>query len=322
MPVTNTTQHSPSPQRVHLQTDRRPPVCAPGPRTALVFNALTIDVEDWIQSVYDLNAPLTDWFCRNTGCVLEHLASRRVTATFFVLGLAAKKAPQLVRDIQNAGHEIQSHGFGHRPAYTQTAKEFREDIASSKALLEDLTGTPIIGYRAPMFSIDRRNLWALDVLADCGFVYDSSIFPVKTRRYGIAGAPNRPHHLRLPTGASLIEIPVATYRAVGRTLPMGGGGYIRLFPFSMISRAVRQLNVQRQPAVLYMHPYEYNPSELRRLPIHIPLPLRIHQTVGRAGFRAKIDRLLSEFRFGSIEAMLRQCGTLRSHEYTDAVNGR
>jgi len=287
------------------------PSPSPAPHCRLtVRNALTIDVEDWIQSVLDVDRPLTARFVRNTHRVLEFLADRDVKATFFILGLAAENAPELVREIHRAGHEVQSHGWGHRLLHTLARKEIRNDLLHSKKLLEDITGEPIIGYRAPAFSITRRNLWVLDVIAECGYRYDSSIVPAATRRYGIDGVPWWPFRLATPSGAELIEVPVATFRFFRRR-PIGGGGYFRLYPASMIVRSFRALNRAGIPATAYVHPYEFAPNELSELATDagnkcfIPLRLRLTQGLGRGGVPRKLDRLLSEFSFGPVGEVIR-----------------
>lgn len=282
-----------------------------------ISNILTVDVEDWIQSVFDVNAPLTDRFVANTHMVLEHLAERGVHATFFVLGLAAEKSPQLVREIQAAGHEIQSHGYGHRLVTTQTPRQFTEDVERASRVLEDITGTRIVGYRAPAFSIGRENLWALDVLAECGMEYDASLCPVRTRRYGLAGIPLVPHQLRTEGRNTLLELPVATRRVWGKVVPAGGGGYARLWPYSILRRTVEQLNAAAVPAVFYMHPYEYNPSELSSFDIRIPWKTRVHQSLGRSWLRARIDRLLREYPFGTVAAWRATQSTLPAFDVAD-----
>ena len=278
-------------------------------------NAISVDVEDWQQSVLDPDLPVSDRFLANTRKVLGAFADHGVRGTFFVLGLAAEKAPDLVREIQQAGHEIQSHGYGHRLVHTLTEQEFRDDLKRSKKLLEDMTGQPIIGYRAPAFSITLRNLWALDALVECGYEYDSSIFPLRAPRYGIAGAPRHPHRLRTPAGYELLEIPVATYRRFGRTIPIGGGGYLRLFPYGVIKRGLRQMNQAGHPATIYMHPYEYDPTELDRLGYSLPLKRRLHQGLGRRGLPRKVDHLLHDFSFGSIRQVIDSLTDLPCREY-------
>lgn len=267
---------------------------------ARVLNAVTVDVEDWPQSVMDPTLPLTDCFRANTRKLLAAFAARSVRGTFFVLGLAADKAPDLVREIQAAGHEIQSHGWGHELIHTQTPAQFRQSVERSKKLLEDITGAEVYGYRAPAFTITRRTLWALDVLVETGHRYDSSIFPKQMPRYGIDGAPRYPHQLRTPAGHTLYEFPVAVYEFAGRRVPVGGGGYFRLFPYWFLRRGVVQLNAQRQPATIYMHPYEYAPHELSHVGYPVSWRLWLHQRPGRHRFPGRVDRMLREFRFGAI----------------------
>lgn len=279
------------------------------------LNAISVDVEDWLQSTIDAKLPLTDRFPRSTRAVLEAFARHGVRGTFFVLGLAAEKAPELVREIQAAGHEIQSHGYGHELLYGLTRAQLHEDLERSKKLLEDMTGQEIFGYRAPAFTITLANLWALDVLVDCGYRYDSSVFPVQTSRYGIDGAPWYPHRLRTPGGREILELPVATYRLGRRRLPVGGGGYFRLFPYAVIRRGVRQNNEAGHPVTIYMHPYEYDPVEFRELGYPVPWRQRLHQGLGRRRFPRKIDRMLAEFPFGTMRDVIAAIGELPTHEY-------
>jgi polysaccharide deacetylase family protein (PEP-CTERM system associated) len=261
-------------------------------------NAISVDVEDWLQSTLDPNLPLTDRFQASTRKVLQAFADANVRGTFFILGLAAEKAPQVVREIHDAGHEIQSHGYGHQLVYTLTPEQFRQDLLRSKGLIEDQVGVKVTGYRAPVFSILEQNLWALDVLVECGFEYDSSLFPVRTGRYGVEGTPLVAHRLKAPAGGELIELPVATYAVAGKTLPVGGGGYFRLFPYWVIRRAIAQQNAKGQPVTIYMHPYEYDPVEFRELGVHVPLRKRLHQGIGRRGFPKKVRRMLADTPFG------------------------
>jgi polysaccharide deacetylase family protein (PEP-CTERM system associated) len=279
------------------------------------LNAITIDVEDWLQSTVDSRLPLTDHFYANTHKVLAALADRQTRGTFFVLGLAAEQAPGLVREIQAAGHEVQSHGYGHELLHELTPAQFRADLERSKKLLEDITGREICGYRAPAFTITRRTLWALDVLAETGFRYDSSVFPLRTPRYGIEGAPYYPHLLRTPAGHEIREFPVASYRCAGRRIPIGGGGYVRLFPYFVLQRGIRQLNAEHRAATIYMHPYEYNPGEFQELDQSISWKMRLHQGLGRGRFPRRIDRLLAEFRFGPICDVLASITSWPTHEH-------
>jgi len=277
------------------------------------LNAVTVDLEDWLEH----SDPLVRTHGRfpvNTRKVLAALADRSVHGTFFVLGLAAEQDPQLVREIRAAGHEVQSHGYGHELLHRMSPVQFRADLDHSKKLLEDLTGQEICGYRAPAFTITRQTLWALDVLVEAGFRYDSSIFPLRTRRYGIAGAPYYPHILRTPCGHELKEFPVATYALAGWRIPVGGGGYFRLFPYFVLRRGVKQLNAQGHSATIYMHPYEYNPGEIRELPYTVSWKTRLHQSLGRRYFPRRIDRLLAEFSFGTVQDVIATTSNWPRHD--------
>ena len=282
-------------------THNRPGVPA-SPRG--VLHAISVDVEDWYQSTIDPDAPITDSCERNTMKVLEAFAAHGVRGTFFVLGLAAEKAPQVVKRIADAGHEVQSHGYGHRSNFGASEKAVRQDLLRNKALLEDLAGREVYGYRSPCFSVDGRNMWVLDVLAETGHRYDSSIFPVKKARYGIDGYPPEPRIVATPRGHRIVEAPVACFEWLGRRLPVGGGGHFRLWPYWVIRKAWRQIEAAGRPGVVYLHPYEYDPSQMHRYRGQVSLKMRLHQGIGRKGLRRKVDRLLSEFRFGPIKEAL------------------
>src|SRR5262245_44308447 len=202
-----------------------------------VVNAMTVDVEDYFHvSAFDRSVPRSRWNAlesrvqANTERLLDIFDRADIRATFFVLGLVGEKCPALVRRIASE-HEVASHGYSHRLVYTQTPAEFREDVRRSKALLEDITGGPVLGYRAPSFSITRESLWALDVLIDEGFKYDTSIFPIHHDRYGIPDAPRRPFLIEGEAGR-LIEVPASTVRFGPLNLPVAGGGYFRILPYS------------------------------------------------------------------------------------------
>ena len=266
----------------------------------MTLHAISVDVEDWYQSTLDPHAELSDRFLASTGKVLDAFAARGVRGTFFVLGLAAEKAPGLVKRIAAAGHEVQSHGYGHMEVFKTTEEEFRRDVAHAKALLEDLAGQEIYGYRAPSFSIDERTPWAHAVLAETGHRYSSSIFPVKMSRYGIDGYPPEPRVVTTGGGGRIVEAPVGCFHWLGKRRPCAGGGYMRLLPYWVLRRAWRQMDSQHRPGIAYMHPYEFDPSEMSAIKQDIPLKVRLHQGIGRAGFAGKINRLLSEFQFGPI----------------------
>jgi polysaccharide deacetylase family protein (PEP-CTERM system associated) len=255
---------------------------------------ITVDVEDWPQSTLDHDLPITERAADNTYRLLDRLASSGISVTMFVLGKVAERFPALVRDIHSAGHEIGSHGYSHVEVFAQTRSAFAADVCRSKALLEDLIGARVRGYRAPDFSIVRSSLWALEEIAAQGYEYDSSIFPVKRPRYGIPEWPLAPTRVRLRSGATCVEFPVAAYRALARNWPVGGGGYHRLLP-GAASRWLAQQVLRSRPFVFYCHPYEFDPREFAESTVHIPAAVRIHQGVGRGRFAARFDRLVSRF---------------------------
>ncbi len=269
-----------------------------------MLHGISVDVEDWYQTTVDVTASIAESFEANTMKVLEILETHRVRGTFFVLGLAAEKAPHIVRAIADAGHEVQSHGYGHRSNFDLDETAFREDVTRNKRLLEDLTGNQVFGYRAPAFSVDERNLWVLDVLAETGHRYDSSIFPIKRARYGIDGYPLEPRVVPTSRGHRIVEAPVACVEWFGRRIPVGGGGYFRLWPWCIIRKAWRQLEAVGRPGIVYIHPYEFDPSQMARYRGRASWQMRLHQGLGRKGVRRKADRLLSRFRFGPLEDVL------------------
>jgi polysaccharide deacetylase family protein (PEP-CTERM system associated) len=257
---------------------------------------LSMDVEDWPQSTWDRSLAITARAADNTMRVLEILAKHDVRITMFVLGKFAERFPRVVRRIHDDGHEVASHGFDHLEVFRQTPREFREDVVRSVVLLEDICGTKVHGYRAPDFSIVTASLWALDVLASLGLTYDSSIFPIRHRRYGIPTWPDRVVSVDLRDGQSLVELPIATTVVYGRRLPVAGGGYHRLLPFAIINWAVRRTLQSGQPFVAYCHPYEFDHKEFAELSLRVPLQMRLHQGVGRRGFQKKFERLLRRFK--------------------------
>lgn len=235
----------------------------------------------------------------STRWVLEQLDQHGIRATFFIVGEVARHSPGLVRAIARAGHEVASHGWDHRRALDLSPAAFREDVRKSKDALEQLTGRAVVGYRAPTFSIMHENPWALDVLAELDMAYDSSIYPVRHDRYGVPGAPRTPF-LAEGTHHSILEFPPATLRFLKMTLPMGGGGYFRLFPLFMTERALRQLGRDSLPeglppvAMLYFHPWEFD-REQNRLPLGLLNRIRTYIGIGRNPGR--LAALLTNHRF-------------------------
>jgi polysaccharide deacetylase family protein (PEP-CTERM system associated) len=255
---------------------------------------ITIDVEDWPQSSWDRSLPITKRAADNIRRLLELLARVEVRATMFVLGKFAERFPDVVREIDAAGHEIGSHGYGHVEIFKQSLGEFSADLKRSKQFLEQTIGKPVNGYRAPDFSIVPDSLWALEEIAEQGFEYDSSIFPVSRPRYGIPDWPLGPTRVMLPGGRSLLEFPIASYRALGRNWPVGGGGYYRLLPGPMSRWFVRRV-AQSRPFVFYCHPYEFDPREFAEISLKIPLKVRLHQGLGRGRFENRFVRLVQQF---------------------------
>lgn len=254
---------------------------------------VSIDVEDWPQSTWDRSLPITRRAADNTLHLLDLLGHTRVTATLFVLGKFAEAFPDVVRRIRDDGHEVASHGFGHVEIFTQTPSEFRADVTRAKKVIEDIIGEEVVGYRAPDFSIVERSLWALEVLAEAGFRYDSSIFPIAHRRYGIRDWPTLPMIVELSSGSTIVELPIATLKVFGRRLPVGGGGYHRLLPSSVIAWAIGKIRGAGSPFVAYCHPYEFDPGEFAALDLPIPLRVRLHQGLGRRGLASKFTRMIS-----------------------------
>jgi polysaccharide deacetylase family protein (PEP-CTERM system associated) len=221
----------------------------------------------------------------------------------FVLGKFAAAFPEIVREIRADGHEIACHGYGHVEIFKQSREAFIKDVYRSKDLLEQILGERIRGYRAPDFSIVRHTLWAFEVLAEAGFVYDSSIFPIHHTRYGIPDWPVAPVKVRLPGGKSLIEVPIATLRCLGKNWPVGGGGYHRLLP-GYLSRYLAHHVMASQPFVFYCHPYEFDARELQEIPLQLPLHIRLHQGLGRCWFTQRFTAFLRRFGGQPMEELL------------------
>jgi polysaccharide deacetylase family protein (PEP-CTERM system associated) len=272
-------------------------------------NAFTVDVEDYFQvegfaQAIDRNSweGFRTRVGASTSTLLELLARRGVHATFFVLGWVARKHPEIVRQIAAAGHEIASHGMSHRLVYTQTPEEFRGETRDAKALLEDLAQRPVEGYRAATYSITRRSLWALDILCEEGFRYDSSIFPMRHDRYGIPDAEPTPHVLTTPGGGRLVEFPISVLRYRGAKVPVAGGGYFRLFPYRFTRWALRRLNEQQQEFVFYIHPWEVDPEQPRVGDAGALSRFRHYLNLSRCAER--LGRLLEDFEFDTMRSVL------------------
>lgn len=245
---------------------------------------------------------------RNTHVLLDMLAERRIHGTFFVLGWIAKRHPELVREIAQGGHEIASHGMNHQLIYNQSQAEFREETRAAKRLLEDLCQVEVIGYRAATYSITLKSLWALDILAEEGFLYDSSIFPMHHDRYGIPHAKLVPHRVDTPRGNSIVEFPISVLKYAGITLPVAGGGYFRIFPYALTHWALKKLNTLGQEFVFYIHPWEVDPAQPRIAGASLLSRFRHYLNLKRC--RPRLQVLLDGFRFTQLRTILEEKGLL------------
>jgi polysaccharide deacetylase family protein (PEP-CTERM system associated) len=273
-----------------------------------VVNAMTVDVEDYFHvSVFDGVIPRSQWptlasrVCANTERLLEIFSAASVHATFFVLGSVGEQYPKLVARIAEAGHEVASHGYGHRLIYDQTPQAFREDVRKAKRLLEDAAGVPVLGYRAPSYSVTPRSLWALDILIEEGYQYDTSIFPIRHDRYGIPLSPRHAYVVRRAAG-TLLEAPASTARFGPLNVPVAGGGYFRILPYAWTKWGIGRINrTERRAAIFYLHPWEIDPDQ-PRLPVARMSRFRHYRNLHRAESRLK--QLLNDFRFAPMNAIL------------------
>ena len=273
-----------------------------------ITNAMTVDVEEYFhveafKSIIDRRdwASLPSRVERNTDTLLFELSDARVKGTFFTLGWIAERHPALIRRIVSQGHEIASHGYAHIRADHQNPAEFRADVRAAKALLEDAAGVAVRGYRAATFSIGRNNLWAFEILAEEGYRYSSSVFPIRHDLYGMPRAPRAP--FLACTG--LTELPLTTVQVWGRNFPCAGGGYFRLLPYRLSTWAMRRVNdVDHLPCIFYMHPWEIDPDQPRQHRAPLKSRLRhytnLHRTAGR------LRHLLREFRWGRMDEVFRE----------------
>ena len=273
-----------------------------------IVNMMTVDVEDYFQvSAFDSSARRERWgqyesrVERNTMRLLSLFETSGVRGTFFVLGWVAERFPRLVREIAAAGHEIASHGFSHHLVYEMSQAGFREDIRRSKFVLEACTGRPVLGYRAPSFSITSRSLWALDILIEEGYQYDASIYPIHHDRYGMPDAPR--HCWRVDRrGGSIWEVPGSTVRMAGTNIPIGGGGYFRMFPYALIRAGIARVNqVEAKPVVFYIHPWEIDPDQ-PRLAASAVSRLRHYHNLDKA--EGRLRRLLRDFAFEPVSSFV------------------
>jgi polysaccharide deacetylase family protein (PEP-CTERM system associated) len=266
-----------------------------GPPRQAPRNVLTVDVEDWQQSTLDTDLPLSDRVVSNTRRLLDIFDRAAVRATFFVLGLVAERFPLLVREIAARGHEIASHGTSHLSVSSLGPEGFRKDLRRSIESIEAASGRKVVGYRAPDFSISESAFWALEIMAEEGLLYDSSLFPFRGPRYGVPNAFRDPFVIQCRSTRTLLEFPLATVELMSRRFPIAGGGYFRLFPYAVTRAALRWMNQKGTVATFYVHPYEIDVDEFRAVARPVPLGLRISQGIGRRSVGARLSRLLADF---------------------------
>ncbi len=265
----------------------------------MIRNAMTVDVEDYFQvSAFEAHIDRTRWDtlpCRvetNTDRILALFAAAEVKATFFTLGWVAERYPALVQRIVAAGHELASHGYSHVRVSQQQPAEFRADVEKAKKLLEDIGGVVVKGYRAPSYSIGAGNLWALDELAEAGYLYSSSIYPVRHDLYGMPGAPRFAFHPRGEEG--ILEVPITTLRLGRRNLPCGGGGFFRLYPYAVSRWALRRVNQgEGRSGMFYFHPWEIDPGQPRQTGLGLKTRIRHYLNLGR--MESRLQALLHDF---------------------------
>lgn len=280
-----------------------------------VCNAMSVDVEEHFQvGAFENTIRREDWprwdsrVVRNTECALQLFADKGVSATFFTLGWVAEREPALIRRIVENGHEIANHGYAHDRVHTFTPESFRADIRKARALIEDAAGAEVKGYRAPSFSIGSGNRWALEVLAEEGYAYSSSVAPIRHDHYGWPEAPRFPH--RPVAGSDMIEVPVTTVEYAGRRMACGGGGFFRLLPYGLSEWAIDRVNrIEGEATVFYFHPWEIDPEQ----PVvpGAPLKSRIRHYTNLDVMEAKLARLLDRFRWDRMDRVFLGRETLK-----------
>jgi polysaccharide deacetylase family protein (PEP-CTERM system associated) len=287
----------------------------------MVFrNAMTVDVEDYFHvSAFAKSIDQSDWgkyqlrVENNTHRLMDLFDEYQVKATFFVLGWVAERTPELVKEIATRSHEVACHGYSHQLIYNQTPQVFREETLRSKHLLEDLVQAPIRGYRAASYSITNKSRWALDILVEAGFVYDSSIFPVRHDRYGIPDALDIPHRLETPEGHSLVEFPLSTAKLFSYRLPVAGGGYFRLYPYSLTRAGLSQINRRQNPFIFYLHPWEIDPDQPR---IDASWFSRFRHYNNLDKCEPRLRNLMRDFQFGTVWDVLSALGLTDTSDST------
>jgi polysaccharide deacetylase family protein (PEP-CTERM system associated) len=293
---------------------------------APAIHAMTVDVEDYFHvAAFNRVISPTDWpnwpsrVEENTHRLLDVFARHEIHITFFILGWVAERYPNLVRAIADAGHEVASHGFSHQLIYRQTPEVFRAETLKSKQLLEDITGQPILGYRAASYSITRQSLWALDILGELGFTWDSSIFPTRHDNYGIPGSPEEPYILETSNGCRLTEFPLTTANVLGQPVPAAGGGYFRQYPYWLSRWLFARASMHgRKSQIFYLHPWEIDPEQPRVPNASWFSNFRHYTNLHRC--LPRLERLLNDFAFGTMSSALQQTVPTKTLSLDDLRN--
>lgn len=278
-------------------------------QTAPIPLAMTVDVEDYFHvSAFEGVISPDNWSQwpttveRNTRRLLQLFEEAGIKATFFVLGWVAERHPALIAEIHRQGHEIASHGYSHRLVYKQTPGVFREETQRSKQLLENIIQSPVNGYRAASYSITKQSLWALDILSELGFQWDSSIFPVYHDRYGMPDSPTRPYRIATAAG-EIVEFPLTTASVMGYRMPAAGGGYFRLYPYWLSRWLLKRASVEQRAAIFYLHPWEIDAEQPRVPGASLLSRFRHYNNLGQC--LPRLRRLVKDFRFGTVQDTLR-----------------
>lgn len=292
---------------------------------ATIRHAMTVDVEDYfhVAAFADvIDAGRWDKYpCRvehNTDVLLRLFEQKRIKATFFVLGWVAERYPEIVRQIVAQGHELASHGYSHQLVYSQTPEVFREETLRSKQILEDQGQKPVVGYRAASYSITAKSLWALDILAELGFTWDSSIFPIRHDRYGMPNSPERPYRIKTSSGALITEFPLTTAKVAGMSVPAAGGGYFRQYPY-LLSRFLfkrASLNGAR-PQIFYLHPWEIDADQPRVEGASWFSRFRHYTNLKRC--LPRLERMIDDFPFTTVSESILAAGVQQDIELKDLV---
>lgn len=284
------------------------------PLNNAAVNALSIDVEDYFQvAAFSRHVSYDTWdawnagnsrVVNNTHKILDIFDNHNVKGTFFILGWVAERYPHLVKEIEQRGHEIACHGYSHQLIYRQPRKVFRQETLRAMGLLQDLAQSPVEGYRAASFSICRQSEWALDILHEAGFKYDSSIFPVRHDLYGMPGSPRTPYRISTLKGEELVEFPMTTHKVMGWMMPVSGGGYFRLYPYCLTRYALHAVNRKNKtPFMFYLHPWEVDPEQ-PRIPAGVLSRFRHYNNLSRC--QRRLEKLLSDFLFSTVRDVLRR----------------